>query len=204
MVLLVVCGTATACATGLSGAAVVAPPPPAATTPVGVNLLPNAGFTAGTTPWVSNEAANLYVTNALIPSTALVLQPTTPGSTFSAKAVVTTTPSKGEKYSFEAWMKGSPDLVGAQVQIELDAEATTTPTTGPPTAQMVTMAQEFRQLGRHWRHFSVTGVVPFAGATNVTAIVAVQSRSKYSRLALNGVSAERLPAKPPRPRHGRS
>jgi hypothetical protein len=203
VVLSLVCGTATACATGLSGAAVGAPSPPAPGTPVGVNLLPNGSFTAGTDPWLSNEAANLYVTTALFPSTVLVLQPTAPGSPFSAKAVVTTTPSKGQKYRFEAWMKGSPDLVGTPVQIELDVVETTTPTTGPPTTQSVVMAQEFRPLGRDWRHFSLTGVVPSAGASNVTAIVAIQSRSKYSRLALNDVAAELLP-KPSQPRHGGS
>jgi hypothetical protein len=203
LVLLLVCSTATACATGLSGAAVAAPPPPPPQTPVGVNLIPNGDFTAGTAPWVSNEAADLFVTSMLVPSSVLVMEPTTPGSTFSAKTVVTTTPSKGQKYSFEASMKGSPDLVGAPVQIELDALETTIPTTGPPTSQTVAMAQESRRLGHQWRHFSIRGVVPTEGATNVTAIVTVQPRSKHSSLALNDVSAELLP-KPAPPRHSGS
>jgi hypothetical protein len=199
-VLLLVCGTATACATGLSGAAVGAPPPPAPKTPVGVNLLPNSSFTAGTAPWESNEAASLFVTSALAPSTALLLRPTAPGGVFSAKAVVTTTPSEGQKYSFEVWMKGSPDLVGVSAQVGLGALEMTTPTSG----QMVAVAQKSGPLARGWRHFSVQGAVPFAGATNVTAIIAVQSKSKHSWLALSGAAAKLLPAKPTRPRHGHS
>lgn len=202
VVLLLVCGTATACATGLSGAAVGAAQPPsrAPTTPVGVNLLPNGSFTAGPAPWLSNEAADLAVTRTLAPSTALLLLPTTPGSVFSAKAVVTTTPSTGQKYSFVGWMKGSPDLVGARVQIVLGALQMT----GVATGVMVTMAQKYQPLRRHWRHFAIRGVVPNVGATNVTAIVAVQSRSKHSWLALSGVTAKLLPSAAKRTGHGRS
>lgn len=199
-VLLLICGTATACATGLSGAAVGAPPPKTPGTPIGVNLLPNTSFTAGTAPWLSNEAANLSVASLPVPSPVLMLEPTTPGGVFSAKVVVTTTPSESEKYSFEGLVKGSPDLVGTPVQVILGALEMTSPTTG----QMVTMAQKSPRLGRHWRHFSVTGLVPNGGASNVTAIVAVQSRSKHSWLALDSVDAELLRTKPTRPQHSRS
>jgi hypothetical protein len=194
IVLSLVGGTTTACATGLSGAAVGAPPSKAPPPPIGTNLLLNGDFTSGTSPWVSNEAAHLLVTNRRrwVRSAALLLRPATPGSYFSAKAVVLTAPSKNQRYSFEAWVQGSPDLVGAPVQVELGALQMT----GPATGQMVTVAQKYRPLGRHWRHFSVQGVVPFEGAVNLTAIVAVQSRSKHSWLALQDVAVTQL--RPPR------
>jgi hypothetical protein len=200
--LLLVCGTTTACATGLSGAAVGAASPPTPSTPVGVNLLPNGSFAAGTAPWVSNVAANLFVTRTLFPSTALLLRPAAPGSYFSAEAVVPTTPSAGQKYSFEGWMKGSPDLVGKQVLVELGAVMTPGPTTG----KLVAMAVKRRPLRLRWRHFSVQGEVPIDGAANVIAIVGVQSVSKYSWLAVDGVAAGLLSpvTKPARPRHGQS
>ena len=198
--LLLVCGTVTACNTGLYGAAAGGSPPPPATTvtttPVHqyggpTNLLPNGSFTGGTTPWVSNAAAKLFLTSRLhrIGSTALLVRPATPGSYFSPKAVIASAPAKGQRYSFEAWAHGSPDLVGAPLLLELDAVVMTGPTTG----RLVTVTQEYRPLGRHWRHFSVRGVVPVAGAASIVAIVGVQSVSKHSWLALDGAAAKLLP-----------
>lgn len=202
VVLSLVCGTATACATGLSGAAVVAPSPPEPGTPVGVNLLPNGSFAAGTAPWVSNFAANLFVTRTPFPSTALLLRPAVPGSYFSAKAVVPTTPFAGQEYSFEGWMKGSPDLVGKQVLIELGAVINP----GPVTGRLLALAVKRPPLGRRWRHFSVRGKVPIGRVADVVAIVGAQSVSKYSWLALDGVAAGLVSpvTKPTRPRHGGS
>lgn len=213
--LLIVCGATTACTTGLYGAAAGGSPPApattASTTTTGppqfggpANLLPNGSFTVGTGPWVSNVGANLLVTLKVhrIGSTALLVRPTSPGGYFSPKAVVVTTPSKGARYSFEGWVHGSPDLTGRPVLVELAAIVMTGPTTG----QSALVAEKQLPLGRHWRHFSVSGVVPVAAATNLTAIVGIQSASKHSWLALDGVAAKLVPpaAKPARPRHGHS
>jgi hypothetical protein len=202
-VLVLLCGTATACTTALYGAAAGGSPPAPATTATtattsgppqfggAANLLTNGSFTGGTDPWVSNVRADLLVTSKIhrIGTTALLIRPSTPGGYFSPKAEIATTPSKGDRYSFDGWVHGSTDLIGAPVVIELGAVVMTGPTSG----QLVTVAQNNLPLGRHWRHFSVHGVVPVAGATNITAIVAVRSVSKHSWLALDGVAAKLLP-----------
>jgi hypothetical protein len=204
--LALVCGTTTACATGLSGAAVGTPPPPAkpaTTTPTGppqfggpLNLLSNGTFTAGTDPWMPS-GADLQVASTPHP-TALLVRPATPGSYFATRAVVMWTPSKGQRYSLGLWVRGSRDLVGSRVQIGLGAVKRT----GPKQGVWVNVAEKHPVLASHWRHFFIRGKVPIAGALNVTAVVGAQARSKYSWLALDGVAAKLVQpvAKPARSR----
>jgi hypothetical protein len=203
--LLLLCGTTTACATGLSGAAVGSPPPTnaASTTTAGppqfggpLNLLPNGTFTAGTTPWEPSEAG-LQVTSTPHP-TALLVRPATPGSYFATRAVVQWTPSKGQRYSFGVWVRASPDLVGSRVQVGLGAVKRT----GPNQGVWVKVAEKHPVLASHWRHFFIRGKVPIAGALNISAVVGVQAKSKYSWLALDGVAAKLVSpvAKPARAR----
>jgi hypothetical protein len=150
-----------------------------------LNLLPNGTFTAGTAPWVSSPGTALQVASTPHP-TSLLVRPATPGSYLAARAVVRWTPSKGQRYSFGVWVRGSPDLAGQRVQVGLGAVKRT----GPSEGVWVKVAEKHPVLATHWRHFFIRGKVPIAGALNVTAIVGVQAKSKYSWLALDGVAAK--------------
>ncbi len=198
VLLLVVGGTASGCATGLEGAAAGgADPPaaaPAATTRVHQfggpeNLIPNGSFTDGTTaPWLPSvqTPSEIYLTAwpSRVGSYSLLVWPQGTAS-YATKAIVAMAPAKGATYGFGAWVLGSPNLVGTRVTLQLVAVR--------KNGDWVVAGERSRSLGRTWRHFSVQATVPIQGARDVTAVVVVPGRTfRGSWFAVDGVAAKVL------------
>jgi hypothetical protein len=200
VLLLIVGGTASGCATGLYGSAAGGADPVPATPTVATqgtshqfggpdNLIPNGSFTDGTTtPWLPSvqTPSEIYATAwpSRVGTYSLLVWPRGIAS-YATKAIVANGPKKGARYSFGAWVQGSPNLVGTPITLQLVAVR--------KNGDWVLAGAKSGSLGRTWRHFSVRATVPIWGARDVTAVVVVPGRSpRGSWFAVDGVAAKVL------------
>jgi hypothetical protein len=202
VLLLMVGGTASGCTTGLYGSAAGGPDPvPATPTPTSTaaaaqqfggpdNLLPNGSFTDGTTtPWLPSvqTPSEIYATAwpSHIGTYSLLVWPKGTES-YATKAIIANGPAKGDRYSFSAWVLGSPNLVGASIALQLVAVR--------KNGNWVLAGEQSEPAQRTWRHISLRATVPISNARDVTAVVVVPERPpKGSWFAVDGVVAKALP-----------
>jgi hypothetical protein len=197
LVLFVALG-ASACTSGLQGAAVgsspapvvsaPAPPPQIAPGPTPpnqyggtANLLYNPSFEQGSYPWQPFPKSSLELTHRprRFGHTALLVGPTE-FKPFGAQVRIVSNPPRSRTYAASAWVKGSRSLVGGRIYIELwGLTAGNRPMTFASVAGTVT--------GR-WQHLHVSGKPSVAHAESLGVwIYATSSISLTSWFAVDGV-----------------
>lgn len=189
---------ASACTSGLEGAAVgSSPAAPVASTPApplqvasgptppnqyggAANLLSNPSFEQGAYPWQPFPKSSLETTHKprRFGHAALLVGPTQ-FKPFGAQARVITNPARSRTYAASAWVKGSPSLAGGRIYIELWGLTAHGPLTFASAQGTVT--------GR-WQHLHVSGrpTVPHAESLGVWIYV-TSSISLTSWFAVDGV-----------------
>jgi hypothetical protein len=188
---------ASACTSGLQGAAVGYTPPPVASGPAppvqvasgptppnhyggAANLLSNPSFELGAAPWQPFPKSSLETTHRprRFGHAALLVGPTQ-FKPFGAQVRVVSSPARRRTYTASAWVKGSRSLVGGRINIELWGLTAHGPVTFASTPGTVT--------GR-WQRLHVSGrpTLPHAESLGLF-IYASSSFSLTSWFAVDGV-----------------
>ncbi len=191
---------ATACTSGLQGAAVgsqsggggvvtvYSPLPGVASGPTpptqyggAKNLLFNGSFEEGNYPWQPFTGSSLLLSHKprRFNKTALLVKPTT-FKPFGAQAEVIASPGRRTTYALRAWVKGSPSLVGGQITAQLYAL-----TAGRQPVPFASVTQ--RVTGR-WQRLYAHGKPTLAHASYLGVwIFATSSISLNGWFAMDGV-----------------